>query len=323
MSPRPAPYSTFNSTEGEPQTKDSPLTPFWDKSGDRFWTSDQIKDSTTTFGYAYPETQEWKYTDEGAYQAAIRQAVTELYGTNVFDNFVRANLQNRAKEHAVAIKALTAAKQDFAEDAAAARSEAIEQREPARFVNSNRSSGIPDSLKHLAPDNKYTEWVVNIRAQKHGLGQAFRVQVFLGDIDESDPDSWDTEFNAVGRVSVLGRSRETQCAKCRIDTASGLMVSGTVPLTSALLQDIIGGEVASLQPEDVVPYLTKNLRWKTRLLESGDEKECEQVPGLKVSVASTEVTIGEDGLPEYSGQYVVYPEITDGKPGGLCAGEHL
>lgn len=320
MSPRPAPYSTFNSTEGESQTKDSPLTPFWDKSGIKFWTSDQIKDSTTSFGYAYPETQEWKYTDKSAYQAAIRQAITGLYGTNVFANFVQANLQNRAREHAVAIKALAANKRDVAEDAAAP-SEAIEQPEPTQVVNKN--AGIPDSLKHLAPNNKYTEWVVNIRAQKHGLGQAFRIQVFLGDIDESDPDSWDTEFNAVGRVSVLGRSRETRCAKCRVDTASELMVSGTVPLTSALLQDIVGGETASLKPEDVVPYLTTNLRWKTRLFESGEEKNCVQVPGLKVSVASTEVTIGEDGLPVYSGQYVVYPEITDGKPGGLCAGEHI
>ncbi len=49
---------------------------------------------------------------------------------------------------------------------------------------------IPTSLKHLAPDNKYTEWVVNVRAQKHGLGTSFRVQVFLGDIDDADPDSW-------------------------------------------------------------------------------------------------------------------------------------
>ncbi|KAK4167136.1 hypothetical protein QBC43DRAFT_8498 [Cladorrhinum sp. PSN259] len=325
MSPRPAPYSTFNSTEGELQSKDTPLTPFWDKSATEFWTSDQIRDSAASFGYAYPETQKWKYTDTGAYQASIRQAVTALYGTNVFANFVQANLQNRAQEHSAAIKSI-AAPAPPPSTSSNVRSDSGEKQKPPIITISNPSStagAIPDSLKHLAPNNKYTEWLVNIRAQKHGLGEAFRIQVFLGDIDESNPDSWDTEFNAVGRVSVLGRSRETQCAKCHADAASELMVSGTVPLTSALLQDIVAGEVGSLKPEDVVPHLTKNLKWKVRLFESGEEKDCTEVPGLKVSVVSTEVTIGENGLPDYSGVYVVYPEITDGKPGGLCPGEHI
>ncbi|KAK4184159.1 hypothetical protein QBC35DRAFT_455562 [Podospora australis] len=55
--------------------------------------------------------------------------------------------------------------------------------------------------------------------QKHGLGQASRVMVFLGDIDEGKPESWGTEFNTVGRVSMLGRELRTKCAKCRTDTA--------------------------------------------------------------------------------------------------------
>jgi len=182
---------------------------------------------------------------------------------------------------------------------------------------------IPSSLKHLAPNNTYTEWVVNVRAQKHGLGSSFRVVVFLGPFNEADPDSWDTEFNCVGRVSVLGRDpAETQCSKCRVDAAGELMVSGTVPLTSALLQDIMEGEVADLEAEHVVPHLKKQLKWKVALFD-GEERDATDVPGLKVSVASTKVTIGEDGLPDYSGEYTVWPEITDGKPAGLRAGEHV
>ena len=91
-------------------------------------------------------------------------------------------------------------------------------------------------MAHLAPNNKYTEWLVNVRAMKHGLGKSYRVQVFLGPMDDSDSSSWQDEFNSVGRVSVLGRLPDTQCAKCRADTAAGLMVRGTVPLTSALLR---------------------------------------------------------------------------------------
>lgn len=107
MSPRPAPYSTFSATGGESQTKDTPLAPFWDKSGTKFWTSAQIKD-TATFGYAYPETQKWRFPNQPqAYQAEIRRAVTALYGTNVFANFV-ANVAQRKQEHDVAVSALAA-----------------------------------------------------------------------------------------------------------------------------------------------------------------------------------------------------------------------
>ena len=106
MTPHPAPYSTFSATGGQSQTKDTPLAPFWDKSGTKFWTSAQIK-STLTFGYAYPETQKWLSADTQAYQANIRQAVTSLYGTNVFTNFV-ANVAQRKDEHAIAVSALAA-----------------------------------------------------------------------------------------------------------------------------------------------------------------------------------------------------------------------
>jgi len=100
------------------------------------------------------------------------------------------------------------------------------------------------------------------------------------------------------------------------------MVSGTVPLTSALLQDIVGGELASLEPAAVVPHLRENLKWKVKLF-TGEERAPEDVPELRVSVASTVVTIGADGLPIYSGQYTVHPEATDGKPAGLRPGEHI
>jgi tyrosinase len=222
MSPRPAPYSTFSVTGGDIQSEDTPLEPFWDKSGTKFWTSAQIKD-TTTFGYAYPETQKWRFPDQQSYQTSIRQAVTALYGTNVFTNFVANNLAKRKDEHAVAVSALAAQTkhQAAANDAGAAGDEppaatahaATAAAEPTVFTTlasappshpplSSSSAKqeaeegpIPASLRHLAPNNAYTEWVVNVRAEKHGLGASFRVLVFLGAFDEADPSGWDTEFN--------------------------------------------------------------------------------------------------------------------------------
>ncbi|EGZ76806.1 tyrosinase precursor [Neurospora tetrasperma FGSC 2509] len=360
MTPRPAPYSTFVAQEGESQSKNTPLEPFWDKSAANFWTSEQVKDSTT-FGYAYPETQKWKYSSVKEYQAAIRKSVTALYGSNVFSNFVE-NVADRtpalkkpqatgeeskstfsaAAAHAVELsgakkvaekahnvfqhaeekaqKPVVPVKDTKAESSTAAGMMiGLSIKRPSKLTAS--PGPIPESLKYLAPDGKYTDWIVNVRAQKHGLGQSFRVIVFLGEFNP-DPETWDDEFNCVGRVSVLGRSAETQCGKCRKDNANGLIVSGTVPLTSALLQDIVGGELQSLKPEDVIPHLRANLKWKVALF-NGDEYNLEEVPDLKVSVASTEVTIDEEGLPHYSRQYTVYPEITEGKPCGHGPEDHI
>lgn len=112
------------------------------------------------------------------------------------------------------------------------------------------------------------------------------------------------------------------------------MVSGTVSLTAALVRDIVdggggdgdgsgsGGGVTSLEAADVVPYLREKLAWRVTLFDGG-ERSADEVPGLKVSVASTQVVIGEDGLPNYTGEYRVWPEITEGKLGGLGVGEHI
>jgi tyrosinase len=178
---------------------------------------------------------------------------------------------------------------------------------------------VPAQFAHLVKDRTYTEWIVNLRTIKHALNQTFRVYVFLGDFNP-DPTTWPTEHNVVGRFTVLGRSGATPCAKCKQDRDDELIVTGTVPLTSALLQDIVAGQVPSLESADVEAYLEKHLHWRATLFD-GSEVAREAVPGLKVAVVSTKVTIGEDGLPVYSGVYEQHPSITDGRPAGLGAGE--
>jgi len=162
---------------------------------------------------------------------------------------------------------------------------------------------------------QYRSYVTNIRALKHGLNQTFRIIVFLGEFDKN-PFKWHTEYNVVGRVTMLGRSPNTKCDRCRDDLQSGLIASGTVPLTSAILQDIHAKKLRSLEPEDVVPYLAKNLHWRVTLFD-GHEKSVTEVPGLKVSVASVGVTVGEDGIPTYEKDYETHVEATTGKPAGL------
>ena len=300
---------------------------------------------TGTFGYAYPETQKWNFPNTNAYQQALRQSVVKLYGGNVFRNFA----QTIAPQQRQTAKATHPAVQSFSA-AAKGKNEpliqvaAIDDQKPVvHDIHPEENDGssdkngeedkadelpedgsesaepIPSSLAHLAPDNTYTEWIVGVRAIKHGLGQTYRVIVFLGDISPN-PADWDLEYNCVGRVTVLGRSPNSQCEKCERDRDASLTITGTVPLTSALLQDITAGRLSSLEPAEVVPYLRENLKWRVTLF-NGDEQPVEEVPGLKVSVVSTAVKIGDDGIPIYSGEYTTHREITDGLPAGLRNGE--
>jgi tyrosinase len=172
-------------------------------------------------------------------------------------------------------------------------------------------------MKRLCPEGRYNDWVVNIRTLKHGLGQTFRVIVFLGDFSPS-PSDWagNAEYNTVGRVTMLGRNSDTQCGKCQEDQENDLMIAGAVPLTSALLQDIAAGKLQSLEPKDVVPHLKTDLHWRVKLFD-GTEYPVDQVPRLKVSVCSMPVSLGEDGVPVYSGDYTIHKEATAGKAAGL------
>jgi tyrosinase len=337
---------------GQLEDQNTPLVPFMNNTASKFWTSADIKD-TKVLGYAYPETQSWRYTNRDLYQKSLRTLVTALYGGNVFQTFSQSiapqmkqnfistaasgmklpeasKSQPNRKWKTMDLKATEDVDQRPMElgnpttssvnpvektDLTAAGGKASTSTKASRPQLTSTTGAIPSELSHLAPNGKYTEWITNIRAQKHGLGQSFRVLIFLRDF-VSDPNAWDLEYNTVGRVTVLGRSPGTQCDKCQDDMTEEIIVSGTVPLTSALLQDIVAGHLRSLEPTDVAPYLQKNLHWRVMTF-VGNEMPRDQVPGLTVSVVSTEVTIGGDGVPHYSGQYTAHDEVTVGRPGGL------
>ncbi|SPN96684.1 related to Tyrosinase [Cephalotrichum gorgonifer] len=347
MTARPAPFSNFTVRGGTLEDARTPLSPFWDASGSKFWTSEAVK-SPAAFGYAYPETQKWGFASTAAYQRELRRTIARLYGSNPFLNFAqtiapvdraadRPTLEELAADPGarIATRSLAAGvrlaavspKEEQKPVAAEQKAAAAEKQEEGRPDNEappqnpiqkgDLTAPIPDSLAYLCPDNQYTDWIVNVRTLKHGLPQTFRIIIFLGDFSP-EPSNWEgnAEYNTVGRVTVLGRPGDTPCARCQADQENELVVAGAVPLTSALLQDITAGKLASLEVADVVPYLKRNLHWRVALF-TGESYPVEQVPGLKVSVCSSKVRIGEDGIPSYSGEYTTHTEVTAGRVGGL------
>lgn len=117
-------------------------------------------------------------------------------------------------------------------------------------------------LKDLAPNGKYLEWITNIKVQKHALDGTFFVHVFLGEFNREDPLAWRSDPNLVGTFSILGESVGTGCKKCKKDREDQLQITGQVPLTLALAERYLAGQIENLTPEKVVPYLQTNLHWR-------------------------------------------------------------
>jgi tyrosinase len=149
------------------------------------------------------------------------------------------------------------------------------------------------------------------------------VHIFLGDFD-SNLNTWNTQHALVGTFSVFGRnttpgsSEETGCGKCKKDAEDGLVVTGTIPLTKALINEVNEGHCPSLAKENVLPWLQENLHWRVTLAD-GTEKDRSEVPGLVVTVVTTEVELPPHGFPRFSGIYTSHPEVTAGRPAGVEA----
>ena len=118
------------------------------------------------------------------------------------------------------------------------------------------------NLKDLAPHGKYLEWITNLKVQKHALDGTFFVHVFLGEFNRENPLAWRSDPNLVGTFSVLGESVGTGCKKCKKDREDQLQITGQVPLTLALAERYLAGQIENLTPEKVVPYLQTNLHWR-------------------------------------------------------------
>lgn len=138
-------------------------------------------------------------------------------------------------------------------------------------------------LTNPTPGSEYREWVANIVVQKHALSAPFFIHVFLGNFS-ADPFSWSFEPNLVGTHCVY--TRAGACTKCNDNPNQ--MVTASVPLTHTLMEKIVNGTLASLEPADVDAYLQGNLQYRVTLLDD-TEVPIDSVSGLNITVFSSVV----------------------------------
>ena len=308
-------YGTATLKPGQTVDQTTPLKPFHKDAAGNFWTSQSAR-YTTTFGYNYPETS-------GGTPASAKAAVNKLYGPSSGKKISKRALQaggygQSGSSHMDSSPAATSLLPTLSATSAAKTTNTALAAAVAAGIapGAAGSSDLATTPKELAP-GYYREWITNIRVEKMALQSAFFIHIFLGDFNP-DPSCWTFEPNLVGSHAVFTPFTNATTA---LSSGASSIVTGTIPLTRTLSAQEEKGLVNLDCEEEVEAYLRKNLHWRVTRMDDTYVPSSE-VQDLKISVVSSVVKAAEadDEFPVW-GDFVVHTGVTEGRDGGLCAGE--
>lgn len=306
VTPQPAVLASYTTRRGEIVDRNTALTPFFaDSTHGIFWSSDTVRDHTN-FGYTYPEL----IGDSGgaisgasgrgskgsrATAAQVKRAINRLYGqSNPAGLFIQEMKARRQEEPG----------HGHPGDQFGA---------PRRYPSSLfAEKGASPRKGVVFTGNQYREWIVNIYTEKQLLDGSFTIHFFLGPDNSIPADSrqWASASNHVGTVGVFaaptnitygydGSSRRSESLHSR--ASHNVDISGTVPLTSQLVEKIISGDLDSLSPGDVTGYLVQNLKKRVITMDGKvfDHEDMVKLGrfGVKVVSAAVEAPYDDDELP--------------------------
>ncbi|KAK3337241.1 hypothetical protein B0T19DRAFT_481606 [Cercophora scortea] len=281
VTPQEAALPSFTTARGQVQDVTTPLTPFFANSDRTFWTSATVRDHTQ-LGYTYAElvgkSGVSNATREVRSQAS--RAINRLYGaSSPASLFIREMTARRNRDqggHRISrLNGKVTLPPYFKSDDSPANSSAHTPRSGVVFVG-----------------NQYREWIANIYVKKQALNGPFSIHLFLGDVS-NNPTTWASTLGHVGTMGVFASD-----ARYGGMDMSHLDISGTIPLTTALVNKVDSGELSSLEPLDVERYLRRNL--KTRIVRAdGKVIERERIDSLGIRIVSSVVRAPEteDELP--------------------------
>lgn len=160
------------------------------------------------------------------------------------------------------------------------------------------------------------QYIANVVSQKFAMGNSYAVYLFMGNYS-SNSTQWGTDPNLVGVHGVFANLMySSSFSMLRRDGMADLKGTGSIPLTTMLIDKVATGQLASLAPEDVEPYLTHHLDWRASYYD-GTEIPIADVVDLSISVVESQVqpAISEDEFPIW-GEFVSLVNVTADKPGG-------
>jgi len=116
---------------------------------------------------------------------------------------------------------------------------------------SRTAAGHDHPAAHPESDNRpFYEWTARIQSGQYELGSTYSVILFLGPVPDN-PREWEVSPNFAGSHYVLAN---------RDGGGRGdVLVEGFIPLDRAIVKH---SGLNSLDPDVVVPYLTRDLSWR-------------------------------------------------------------
>lgn len=149
------------------------------------------------------------------------------------------------------------------------------------------------------PPPKRREYIANIVSDKFSCNGSYAVYIFLGTFNSSDPTCWPTQPNLVGTHAVFAtvpQEATDEGQKIKRAAMSGIQVTGTMPLTSALLEKAKQGEMRSMRPQHVEEYMANNLQYRVARVSDqhySETNSSEQPANYKIQFDGTEIPLAE------------------------------
>lgn len=353
VEPLAAVGSTFTYPAGTVNDVNSALTPFFKDTAGTNWTSSSVRDMTT-FGYTYPELQNGAsassvraainmlYGKNAVSADAIANANVGNSGSSSSSAAPAASSAPSTSKAPAASSAVSTPKAPAAPSApAAAPSTPKAPSSPVRgstrqpwqpftiwksspihiwspwWKRDNMTSGpyLNTTIGTNGTDDYHHEYICNIVSQKFAMNGSYAVYVFLGNVSTNSTEELQLSHNLVGTYSVFSNMPSDNNHMANMD----LKITGTVPLTTSLLGKLESGELQSMLPVHVEPYLRKNLQWRVAKYEGG-EVNVADVPDLSLNVVQAPITpaASENEFPQW-GAFTALTSVTAGKPGGYSA----
>ncbi|KAI1177506.1 Di-copper centre-containing protein [Nemania sp. FL0916] len=271
--PTAATYPTHTQSQGDIEDVQTPLKPFF-VNETSFWTSDMVRDYEA-FGYTYGEVA-------NKTRAEVVAAINRMY-TDYSPATMLLRRDQRPLDHMI----------QPTKDKALDNTAQHHSRAPGVTAWQRKSSHPPPSALFNANSHGryYREWIANIEVKKHALNSSFSIYLFLKNGPDNDSSS-EKHDSLVGSLGVFAGRQPVKAEHGK--------VTGTIPLTSALIRMATDRRVSSLDPDVIEPFLKSNLQLRTTLVD-GTVVAAEQVDGLRVSIASSSVSIPrtEEELPKW------------------------
>lgn len=259
VAPMPAGETSFTALKGTIQSSDSPLTPFFATDDGTFWNSDMAR-STSAFGYAYADTITAPGSSQDLRDVLIRK-INTWYGSSSPVGLITKAADTRLRRPVIKGSPNTGGER------------------PGLRPNVRYDAEDPP-VSLIVKDDHYTEWIANVQVNVEALDGSFVVHFFIGQPPLREAD-WHLAPNLVGTVAIFAMNRKT---------GSESKISGTVPLTSAVMKMVAIGEVIDLTPREVQPFLASFLHFAVQ--SSNDSRiDPPLVNGLHIYVASSRVKV--------------------------------